>query len=143
MSLEKRIQIADSLKSEREYQKRVWSEGEVNPKSKVYDHVNILSWYIDLTRKAFVENPGDHQALHFIRKVAGIALRYLEMEPSNSLTLFNNSTVINPVSYFVFELDRIITSFRVVSQGYSYEELFKEILSVCIYCFFIHGCPSR
>jgi hypothetical protein len=44
----------------------------------VGDHLVMLNEYVRRALEAWVNNPGDEQALHVIRKVAGIAVRCME-----------------------------------------------------------------
>lgn len=44
----------------------------------VGEHLVLLATYIDRAQTAWVDNPGDDEALEVVRKIAGIAVRCLE-----------------------------------------------------------------
>ena len=87
MSKVKRTEVYAAIDSERDYQMQTWptslDPGEDEPKDNphtVGEDILLMEEYIERARKAWTEvyDSSDMEALHMIRKVAGIAVRCME-----------------------------------------------------------------
>lgn len=76
-----RNEVYDAVDTERIYQSNVISQDPnrcmLIPKS-VGDYIVMLSAYINRTQQTWCDTPGNEQTLHFIRKIAGIAVKCME-----------------------------------------------------------------
>lgn len=76
-----RSEVYDAIDTERVYQSEVVSGDPMRcmlvPKS-VGDYVTMLTAYISRTQQTWCDTPGNEQTLHFIRKIAGIAVKCME-----------------------------------------------------------------
>lgn len=78
---ESRSNVYAAIDSERDYQANVIAEDKsicgTIPKS-LGDYIVMLQAYMNRTHETWVSTPGNEATLHFIRKIAGIAVKCME-----------------------------------------------------------------
>lgn len=73
-----REQVYAAINTERDYQESLPATRTDGQPRSVGDYVTMMQHYQTKLIAAWTENPGDEQALHVMRKIAGIAVHCME-----------------------------------------------------------------
>ena len=76
--LEKRALAYKAIDSEREYQEQQEAKHDWQPKKTVGEWIVLLNHYTTELNRVWSTSTGDVEALHFVRKIAGIAVHCME-----------------------------------------------------------------
>lgn len=73
-----REHVYDVVDTERDYQDRLPPARTDGQPRSVGDYVTMMQYYQQQLVAAWTTNPGDYEALHVMRKIAGIAVHCME-----------------------------------------------------------------
>ena len=71
-----RAEVYDAIDGERDYQNKQWSGPD--HQHEVGAYITLLAAYVQKAQTAWTDKSGDYDALHVIRKIAGIAVHCME-----------------------------------------------------------------